>query len=225
MAFALQLADAPMHFDRCATYYHSAASKHQDVPVPRRTPTRPRHVLREELPYRPPEPPTILYAPARVRRDASSCAADSRSLRIDATRARSRRCQADTSRGFPPASYSSRWSRRRQKSPYQWPLWITNESPARLWMSGTTSEPGKNRRLCPHNPRFHRGTRQRQVIAASADRRSRRLQTQKPAPVGAGFSRSYFLPWFFTASIAAAAASGSRYRPPGVSGFIFSSSS
>src|SRR5665811_2344803 len=39
---------------------------------------------------------------------------------------------------------------------------------------------------------------------------------------GAG---AYFLPWFFTASMAAAAASGSRYRPPVVTGRRSSSSS
>ncbi|MGA5602597.1 tyrosine-type recombinase/integrase [Streptomyces griseoincarnatus] len=35
----------------------------------------------------------------------------------------------------------------------------------------------------------------------------------------------FFLPWFFTASIAAAAASGSRYLPPGVTGLKSASSS
>ncbi len=35
----------------------------------------------------------------------------------------------------------------------------------------------------------------------------------------------FFLPWFLTASIAAAAASGSRYLPPGVTGLKSASSS
>ncbi len=40
------------------------------------------------------------------------------------------------------------------------------------------------------------------------------------------FVRTYFfLPWFFTASMAAFAASGSRYVPPGLSGLKSASSS
>lgn len=44
--------------------------------------------------------------------------------------------------------------------------------------------------------------------------------------VGGLFSSTYFfLPWFFTASIAAFAASGSRYVPPGFNGRKSASSS
>lgn len=48
----------------------------------------------------------------------------------------------------------------------------------------------------------------------------------KKTQVGGLFVPTYFFfPWFFTASIAAAAASGSRYVPPGLRGRKFSSSS
>jgi hypothetical protein len=49
-------------------------------------------------------------------------------------------------------------------------------------------------------------------------------------PAGRGLDQSalpgyFFLPWFLTASMAAAAASGSRYLPPGVTGLKSASSS
>ncbi len=55
--------------------------------------------------------------------------------------------------------------------------------------------------------------------------------TRSPLPadnpqVGGFFAGAYFfLPWFFTASMAAFAASGSRYVPPGFSGLKSASSS
>lgn len=58
----------------------------------------------------------------------------------------------------------------------------------------------------------------------AAGKRERPAGTEKPPPregprAGGLFVGAYFfLPWFLTASIAAAAASGSRYVPPGLSG-------
>ncbi len=44
------------------------------------------------------------------------------------------------------------------------------------------------------------------------------LPAEKPQVGGLRVGDYFFLPWFLTASIAAAAASGSRYLPPGVRG-------
>lgn len=48
---------------------------------------------------------------------------------------------------------------------------------------------------------------------------------KKPQDGGYGASSYFFFPWFLTASIAAAAASGSRYVPPGFTGVKSASSS
>ncbi|CAM5380604.1 hypothetical protein SGRIM128S_04393 [Streptomyces griseomycini] len=51
------------------------------------------------------------------------------------------------------------------------------------------------------------------------------LPAGKPQAGGLLVGAYFFLPWFLTASIAAAAASGSRYLPPGVTGLKSVSSS
>lgn len=51
------------------------------------------------------------------------------------------------------------------------------------------------------------------------------LPAENPQAGGLFVLAYFFFPWFFTASIAAAAASGSRYVPPGLRGRKFSSSS
>ncbi|MER5183594.1 FG-GAP and VCBS repeat-containing protein [Streptomyces sp. NPDC002896] len=59
--------------------------------------------------------------------------------------------------------------------------------------------------------------------------RAHRMKTPPICDISAGRGRDhetyFFLPWFLTASIAAAAASGSRYVPPGLSGLKSASSS
>ncbi len=51
------------------------------------------------------------------------------------------------------------------------------------------------------------------------------LSAEEPQAGGLRVGGYFFLPWFFTASIAAAAASGSRYVPPGLVGLKVASSS
>ncbi|CAL9500643.1 hypothetical protein SUDANB15_03411 [Streptomyces sp. enrichment culture] len=51
------------------------------------------------------------------------------------------------------------------------------------------------------------------------------LPAENPQAGGLFVGAYFFLPWFLTASIAAAAASGSRYLPPGVTGLKSVSSS
>lgn len=51
------------------------------------------------------------------------------------------------------------------------------------------------------------------------------LPAENPQAGGLFVRAYFFFPWFLTASIAAAAASGSRYVPPGLRGRKFSSSS
>lgn len=51
------------------------------------------------------------------------------------------------------------------------------------------------------------------------------LPTDNPQAGGLFVGAYFFLPWFLTASMAAAAASGSRYVPPGVTGLKSASSS
>lgn len=57
---------------------------------------------------------------------------------------------------------------------------------------------------------------------AKSPRPAKEPQVGGPKAEGGGY---FFLPWFLTASIAAAAASGSRYVPPGVNGLKAASSS
>ena len=61
--------------------------------------------------------------------------------------------------------------------------------------------------------------------AAQAARQQRAPCSRMIREQGARCVGCYFLPWFFTASMAAFAASGSRYVPPGFNGRKFSSSS
>lgn len=69
----------------------------------------------------------------------------------------------------------------------------------------------------------------RESRRAKVPQRAQAVKTPPTRAVCAGRGHDhgtyFFLPWFLTASIAAAAASGSRYVPPGLSGLKSASSS